>query len=71
MLCVCICLSSTAFCFASATQWDTTDQANLRYIYQSVTSGGSLYTLVNNIYTRVNTISNTLTDIKSICNNIS
>lgn len=65
MLCVCICLSSTVFCFASATQWDTSDQANLRYIATSVTSGGSLYTLVNNIYTRVNTISNNLVDIKS------
>lgn len=62
---LCLVLGSFSFVFASATQWDTSDQANLRYIATSVTSGGSLYTLVNNIYSRLGTISNNIVDIKS------
>lgn len=62
---LCLVLGSFSFVFASATQWDTSDQANLRYIATSVTSGGSLYNLVNNIYSRLGTISNNITDIKS------
>lgn len=59
---LCLILGSFSFCFASPTQWDTSDQANLRYIYQTLTSG-SLYTLVNNIYSRMNTINNSIQDL--------
>lgn len=75
MLCFLLCLtlifSSVSLCFASPTTWDTTDQNNLRYIMQSVTSNtsGNLYYIVNNIASRLNTINNNIIDIKGLLSN--
>lgn len=38
---LCLVLGSFSFCFASATSWDTTDQANLSSIKSALTSGTS------------------------------
>lgn len=66
LLCLTLIFSSISLCFATPTQWDTSDQANLRYIYQNLISGGNLYNLINTISSRTNSISNTLTDIKGL-----
>ena len=60
ILCVCICLSSTAFCFASATSWDTSDQSNL-------SNASSKLNSINNTLT---TVSTTLSTISSRVLNI-
>lgn len=51
MLCVCICLLSTVFCFASPTTWDTSDQTNLSNIARTLTttSTGTILRAVNDI----------------------
>lgn len=66
LLCLTLIFSSVSLCFATATSWDTTDQANLRYIMQSLTSStGTVVSSLNNIYSRINTINNNIVDIKN------
>lgn len=65
-LCLALILSSFSFAFATPTSWDTTDQANLRYIMQSLTSStGTVVSALNSIITNTNTIANHLNTIKS------
>lgn len=67
LLCLTMIFSSVNLCFASATDWDTSDQANLRYIMQSLTSStGTVVSALNNIYSRMNTINNNIVDIKNL-----
>lgn len=47
---LCIVLGSFSFCFASATSWDTTDQANLSAIKNALTTGtSSVYGMISRI----------------------
>lgn len=53
LLAVTLILCSFSNVFAVATQWDTTDAANLQSIKNTLNSGGSLYGLVQTINTRL------------------
>lgn len=63
---LCLILGSFSFVFASATQWDTSDQANLLGILRAVTSygTGNLFYKVSHIDSTLDTISTNINTIK-------
>ena len=68
---LCLVFGSFSFIFASATSWDTTDQANLQTIKNQLsnTSGGSIYYMISQINAAMRfsnkTIANWLADIEN------
>lgn len=70
LLCLLLIFSSVSSVFASATSWDTTDQANLQTIKNQLsnTSGGSIYYMISQINGAMRftnkTIANWLADIE-------
>ena len=61
---LCLVFGSFSFSYATATDWDTADQANLRAIKNLLDSGGTLYNQISNIASTTNTISNNINTIK-------
>lgn len=65
MLCLCICLSSTVFCFADFTSTDSSNLSDIKSRINQIWNAMPTYTQINGISSSLTTINNTLSTIAS------